>query len=205
MKKLYHILLLASLLMVGCSKDDDLHFGAPEATGTFIDTRDNKEYRYVTYGGLDWSVENLSYDLGDMALCVVYQSSEYSQNSIYTTKNAAKYGMLYTYSGAQKAVPEGWRVPTDEEWTQLESMNAFMSPQFALLYGGYYNNYNSGSVPAWRFMGSWGYFWTSTNDASKGSEYFFYRKKFHSHNYMTRSSTDPESYFMSVRFVREKK
>lgn len=37
------------------------------------------------------------------------------------------YGFLYTYNAAQKAVPEGWRVPTDEDWKKLEmslGMNA---------------------------------------------------------------------------------
>ena len=30
------------------------------------------------------------------------------------------YGLLYTYEGALKALPEGWRLPTDEDWKQLE-------------------------------------------------------------------------------------
>lgn len=32
----------------------------------------------------------------------------------------AKYGFLYSYAGALAAVPEGWRLPTDEDWKQLE-------------------------------------------------------------------------------------
>lgn len=30
------------------------------------------------------------------------------------------YGFLYTQDGARKAVPEGWRLPTDEDWKKLE-------------------------------------------------------------------------------------
>ena len=30
------------------------------------------------------------------------------------------YGLLYTYEGALKGLPEGWRLPTDEDWKQLE-------------------------------------------------------------------------------------
>lgn len=30
------------------------------------------------------------------------------------------YGHLYTLEGAQKAVPAGWRLPTDEDWKKLE-------------------------------------------------------------------------------------
>ncbi len=31
-----------------------------------------------------------------------------------------KYGYLYTYEGALKAIPEGWRLPTDDDWKSLE-------------------------------------------------------------------------------------
>lgn len=30
------------------------------------------------------------------------------------------YGLLYSYEAAQKAVPEGWRLPTDDDWKKLE-------------------------------------------------------------------------------------
>lgn len=33
---------------------------------------------------------------------------------------ATEYGYLYTWSAAQKALPEGWRLPTDEDWKVLE-------------------------------------------------------------------------------------
>lgn len=32
----------------------------------------------------------------------------------------AKYGFLYTLEAAKQAVPEGWRLPTDEDWLHLE-------------------------------------------------------------------------------------
>ena len=31
-----------------------------------------------------------------------------------------EYGYLYTLEGARKAVPEGWRIPTDADWKKLE-------------------------------------------------------------------------------------
>lgn len=39
-------------------------------------------------------------------------------NGGYTSGN----GLLYTYEGAQKACPEGWRLPTDEDWKKLERL-----------------------------------------------------------------------------------
>lgn len=32
----------------------------------------------------------------------------------------AKYGFLYSFDGAKQAVPEGWRLPSDEDWLKLE-------------------------------------------------------------------------------------
>lgn len=31
----------------------------------------------------------------------------------------AKYGFLYSFDGAKQAVPEGWRLPSDEDWLKL--------------------------------------------------------------------------------------
>lgn len=33
---------------------------------------------------------------------------------------ASEYGLLYSYDGALAAVPDGWRLPTDEDWMKLE-------------------------------------------------------------------------------------
>lgn len=33
---------------------------------------------------------------------------------------SSKYGLLYSYEGALAAVPEGWRLPDDNDWKQLE-------------------------------------------------------------------------------------
>lgn len=35
-------------------------------------------------------------------------------------KYAAKYGYLYSLDAARKAIPEGWRLPSDEDWKKLE-------------------------------------------------------------------------------------
>ncbi len=49
-----------------------------------------------------------------------------AENGGYT----ARYGYLYSFSGAQAAVPEGWRLPTDADWQELER-NLGLSPQEA--------------------------------------------------------------------------
>ncbi len=38
----------------------------------------------------------------------------------YDKTYVEKYGYLYTYGALDEAVPEGWRIPTDEDWKRLE-------------------------------------------------------------------------------------
>jgi len=204
MKNIIIIALLA-VLTQGCSKDEDFMPQKPESTGTFIDSRDNKTYHYVTYCGLDWSVENLAYDLKDDSKCVIYKPNDIADTERTDYSIAEKYGLLYSYSAALEAVPEGWRVPTDEEWTQLESTNGYFSPEFNLLYAGYYTTKSSTSIYSYRFMGSWAFFWTSTQDNSKNGDYYFYRKIFYTDKQMTRYSMEPNAHFLSVRMVRDHK
>lgn len=35
---------------------------------------------------------------------------------------SSKYGFLYSLDGARLAVPEGWRLPTDDDWKKLETV-----------------------------------------------------------------------------------
>ena len=197
------LLLLAALFAVSCSDENNFTIEEPTAQGVFVDERDGTEYRYVHIGGLDWSVDNLAYDLGDLDLSCVYQSVDDHTKQIYSTENRKKYGMLYSYSGAVQAVPDGWRLPTDEEWAALEASHGYLSDSFALLYGGYYTKNTYAPVANGnRFMGSWAYFWTVSDDPDKEGQYYFIRKKFYDRDYMERLSIEPEAYYLSVRFVR---
>lgn len=45
-----------------------------------------------------------------------YQKAE-KENGGY----AAIYGLLYTFEAAQNVAPDGWRIPTDEDWMKLEA------------------------------------------------------------------------------------
>ncbi|MBO4215115.1 MAG: fibrobacter succinogenes major paralogous domain-containing protein [Bacteroidaceae bacterium] len=204
-KRTYYILsaLLCLVCLTGCSSDDDVSIEQPSAQGTFVDARDGKEYHYIHVSGLDWSVENLAYDLGNLDIACVYQNADDYEKGNYSTKNAAKYGMLYTYEGAKQAVPEGWRLPTDADWAALEASHGYLSEAFSLLYAGYLTkNTAATAFNGNRFMGSWAYFWTATADESKNGEFYFARKKFYSTQQMERLSIEPTAYFLSVRFVR---
>jgi uncharacterized protein (TIGR02145 family) len=100
--------------------------------GTFIDKRDGQEYEWIEIGNQIWMAENLNYDQNAYG-----KDWSYNNNS----SNAEKYGRLYSWEavmqgegsnnenpgGVQGVCPEGWHVPSDKEWKELEvqlGMNA---------------------------------------------------------------------------------
>lgn len=76
--------------------------------GTFTDPRDGQTYNIVTIGNQTWFAENLNYQTAD---------SWWYNNS---SANGDVYGRLYTRNAALSACPNGWHLPSDEEWKTLE-------------------------------------------------------------------------------------
>lgn len=74
--------------------------------GVFTDERDGKQYHYTSIAGLDWMDENLAYE----AFGVPYDTCKVMTDV---------FGMYYTWEDAIKACPEGWRLPTEEDWKKL--------------------------------------------------------------------------------------
>ena len=126
-------LLLVCLLCCGvaatltaCSSDDDTPAKIPaEQKGIFTDPRDGLQYGYVTYAGLDWMTENYRYDINDDVNSTVYldadESGITSEANYSSARNLQRYGRLYTLAGAKAACPDGWRLPSDEDWQRLET------------------------------------------------------------------------------------
>ncbi len=230
--KLYKIVLgiMLTLLGVSCSDGDDFSLPVinPEVTGTFTDDRDGTEYHWVRIGGLDWMTENSRYDVNDVTKCCFYVDYAHSGETAPIDKFSEKYGFLYTLQGALEAVPEGWRLPSDDDWKKLEQAlgmsktevdaldwrgtitgelmkQADEGTMLGIQMAGYYTPYMIMVTPKWRFIGTYGFYWTSTMDENKIGEYYFYRKLYYNSSQVYRQSMEPNAQMLSVRFVRDAK
>ncbi|MBW6533657.1 MAG: hypothetical protein K0B11_01480 [Mariniphaga sp.] len=109
-------LLTFLLLFAACEKDP---FEA--SSGTFTDERDGREYKWVKIGDQIWMAENLAYVpyvCAPDSQCGIWIYG-YNGEGSYGT-NYHTYGALYDWETAMEVCPEGWHLPSDEEWMELE-------------------------------------------------------------------------------------
>jgi uncharacterized protein (TIGR02145 family) len=198
-------------------------------SGTFIDSRDGNEYNWVQIGDQVWMAENLAYL---PSVNMVADGSEDAAGSYYyvygydgtnvaeakATDNYATYGVLYNWTAAMNACPDGWHLPSDAEWTELtdylggESVAGgklketgtthWASPNtgatnetgFTALPGGYRTN--NGTFGVIGYLGHW---WSATeyNDT-----YAWYRLMYYNNSNVYRSYYYKEVGF-SVRCLRD--
>lgn len=69
-------------------------------------TVDGIDYYYVRVGGLDWFRNNLA---------VTGSGVPYVNSDVMSDV----FGRFYSYEEAMTACPEGWRIPTEEDWMSL--------------------------------------------------------------------------------------
>ena len=126
--------MLTVVLLSQCEKDE---VGPNEnwvIGADWIDTRDGNTYATIPIGDQVWMAENMAY------LPSVYSVEDGSEDEGYesdpfyyvygydgtevsaakATSNYQRYGVLYNWNAAREACPEGWHLPSDEEWIELE-------------------------------------------------------------------------------------
>lgn len=123
------ILILLSIIAFSACDDDKLPNIRPAATDEFVDERDGNVYEWIRIGDLEWMTSNLKYgtpyfereyggafvdDYGDPQV-VESQFIDFDMREDFETN-----GNLYMWEELEEMVPDGWRLPTDEDWKNLE-------------------------------------------------------------------------------------
>lgn len=128
MKKSIYLLLVL-LTCLACKNNDPVEEDPfSKDSGEFTDTRDNHVYKWIRIGDQIWMAENLAYlpklspSSKKSATEAYYYVYDYESTILDAAKSAEsynKYGALYNYPAALSASPDGWHLPTDEDWDEL--------------------------------------------------------------------------------------
>lgn len=187
---------------------------------TFTDPRDNKIYKTVVINGKTWFDENLNH---------MTENSWWQNNDAMT---GSVYGRLYTWDAALNACPDGWHLPSDYEWKNLEmylGMSAIDADTFN------YRGTNQGYMLKTKFWqwadsgngndsvcfsarpggylavdddifngkGYLGFWWTSTTHTNINGTFAFMRRLENSNEYIYRNVRSLTEVAYSVRCVKD--
>ncbi len=86
-------------------------------TGTLVDARDGQRYKTVRIGTQTWMAQNLNYSTGNSALGMTYTGKSVCYDLDVTY--CGIYGQLYTWEDALTVCPQGWHLPSKEEFEDL--------------------------------------------------------------------------------------
>lgn len=123
-KNIIYCLFIIFLILISCNKDE-----IEIESGIFVDARDNQSYNWVKIGEQIWMAENFAYApellddtinsgvwLAKLSLFLSSDTGFYDKQFIKETR-----GCLYSWEKAMELCPDGWHLPTDEEWMELET------------------------------------------------------------------------------------
>jgi len=125
MNKLFFSLFILCIL-ISCEKGNTPHLEIKRAS--FTDARDNKIYKTVKIVDQEWMAENLAYlpfvripEYGSDSVhcCYVYDHYSDKIDEAKTNENFKTYGVLYNFPAAINSCPDGWHLPSRNEWQTL--------------------------------------------------------------------------------------
>jgi uncharacterized protein (TIGR02145 family) len=140
---------------------------------TFIDSRDNQEYKIIKIGNDWWFAENCKFNAEYLQIDAFVYGDDWN--------NFEKHGLIYDYPD-YKICPTDWHISSDEDWKNLE-FNLGMDiteidlrgwrgegisnilqnqDEFNLTLSGYGLKYSDGRY--FRDLNLKGVYWTNTND-----------------------------------------
>ncbi|MBN2522367.1 MAG: T9SS type A sorting domain-containing protein [Bacteroidales bacterium] len=206
---------------------------------SLVDARDGQEYLTVKIGDQWWMAENLNYGI------MIGHTTEQTNNEVAekycydnSEENCDTYGGLYQWDEAMDYTgyevnrglcPEGWHIPTDREWRQMENYlgmevsEALSGEWRGTNEGGklkeesdlYWKEPNTGATNESGFtalpggtryldkefynIGSWAYFWTSALE----QEEFAWKRNLHSIESRIRRMSADTKESMSVRCIKD--
>jgi len=137
----YHTPNYAGFIMISCSVDDgidtsevwNISINTYDWTIGSVNDIDGNSYGTVKIGSQEWMAENLKVskyrngiEIQDVYGTFDWRNLDDSESGAYTSYNhnmGGYYGNLYNWYAVineNKLAPEGWHIPTDDEWKDLE-------------------------------------------------------------------------------------
>lgn len=119
-------------LSVRCIKDGS-NIESEAFYGTLKDPRDGQNYRTIEIGKQTWMADNLNYDSGEV--CWKYDQpllADRAYGRFYNWANAMNIDQKFNFisfkneeKNFQGICPDGWHLPSDNDWKDLEKYIAF--------------------------------------------------------------------------------
>lgn len=230
-KYIYALIATTAITLCACSDDDKLPDVKPADRGTVTDNQGNV-YDWVRIGDQMWTTSNAK---NGSALSEAEYYNNFGWKYVlgedqveeYENDYMPAYGNLMTYDDAMESAPEGWRLPSDEDWQKLERTLGMSNPdrkgfrgegvayamqaedsgcELGLKLGGCVVPVKTfGWIEMnWDYVGEHGYYWTSTIEPSYEAEqtFVYYRRITANIGTVSRECMRSDSY-LSVRWVKD--